>query len=345
MTGMTGSTGEQHVPVDPRLAAAIGPEAVVKATVMPGGFYNDTRLLELTDGRRLAWKRAPAMDAPALTHERGLLGTERLFNGLAAAAGVRVPKVVHHHTPAHHGAAREGEWLLLEFLEGTTWDSERDRIDPARRSALRRRLGETAARIATATGPEFGYPQTTDPVLRGPDWPTAFGRMLAAVLADAVRYGVPLPVPEPELAALPDRFATELAEVRRPALVHFDAWEGNVILAPAAHGHLDLVGVIDGERSFFGDPLAELVGLDPLGTAEHDADLLAGYRSVTPDLPLHAAAQARLALYRVYLALIMRIEAVPRRYDPDRTHWLTTWSATRITEQLALLERLSTGRA
>lgn len=52
--------------------------------------------------------------------------------------------------------------------------------------------------------------------------------------------------------------------------------------------------------------------------AEDDPDLMAGYRSVDPGLRTHTAgARVRLALYRVYPALIMRVESVSRAYGPD----------------------------
>ncbi|MFI9741582.1 hypothetical protein [Streptomyces sp. NPDC052494] len=96
----------------------------------------------------------------------------------------------------------------------------------------------------------------------------------------------------------------------------------------------------DGERAFFGDPLAELVGLDPLGSAEDDPDLMAGYRSLAPGTVIDAGARVRLALHRVYLALVMRVEAVPRAYGGEFAARLDTWSAERVTRQHAVLDAL-----
>ncbi|MFH9726541.1 phosphotransferase family protein [Streptomyces sp. NPDC017254] len=318
-----------------RLRHALGPVTVVRGTALSGGLYNSARLLELGDGRRVVLKTAPPATAPALTHEQALLDTEALFHRLAAGAGVRVPTVLHHE-PA--GPGSPSEWLVLSYLDGTTWDAARDRLTPADRAALRRRLGATLARIATVTGPAYGYPRPGTG-LTAADWPSAFTAMLHAVLADAGRFDVTLPVPAAFLAELPLRFGPRLAEVRRPALVHFDAWEGNIVLGPGT-GRWQLNGLIDGERAFFGDPLAELVGLDPLGAAEDDPDLLAGYRSVAPALTLDTGARVRLALYRVYLALVMRVESVPRAYGGEFASRLDTWSADRVTEQLAVLDTL-----
>ncbi|MFE0648601.1 phosphotransferase family protein [Streptomyces sp. NPDC059534] len=326
-----------HALAAERVRHALGPVTVVRSTPLSGGLYNSARLLELADGRHLILKTAPTVTTPALTHEQGLLGTEALFHRLAAATGARVPTVLHHQ-PA--GPDTPAEWLLLSYLDGTTWDAARDRLTPADRAALRRGLGESLARVATVTGPAYGYPQPAA-ALTAPDWPSAFTAMLHAVLADATRFAVRLPAPTALLAGLPERHGHHLAPVRRPALVHFDAWEGNVVLTRAADDTWHLSGLIDGERAFFGDPLAELVGLDPLGTAEHDPDLMAGYRSVTPTLTLDTAARARLALYRIYLALIMRVESAPRAYEGSFATWLDTWSAERITEQLAVLDDLA----
>ncbi|MFB6843093.1 phosphotransferase [Streptomyces sp. NPDC056361] len=319
-----------------RVRHALGPVTVLRSTALGGGLYNSARLVELADGRNLILKTAPPATAPALTHEQGLLGTEALFHRLAAPTGARVPTVLHHE-PA--GPRAPSEWLLLTYLDGTTWDTARDRLTPADHTALRRSLGESLARVATVTGPAHGYPRPAVG-LTAPDWPAAFTAMLHAVLADAARFAVPLPAPAELLAALPGRFHDRLAPVRRPALVHFDAWEGNLVLGPTADGTWHLTGLIDGERAFFGDPLAELVGLDPLGTAEDDPDLMAGYRSVTPSLTLDTGARARLALYRIYLALIMRVESAPRAYDGTFATWLDTWSAERVTRQLAVLDDL-----
>ncbi|RSS56805.1 phosphotransferase [Streptomyces sp. WAC01280] len=199
--------------------------------------------------------------------------------------------------------------------------------------------GIAVERLRHALGPVYGYPRPALG-LSGPDWPSAFTAMLHAVLADAIRFEVTLPAPIDLLADLPARFGHRLAEVRRPALVHFDAWEGNLVLARTGHGEWRLSGLIDGERAFFGDPLAELVGLDPLGSAEDDPDLMAGYRSHAPGTVIDAGARVRLALYRVYLALVMRVESVPRAYGGEFAAWLDTWSAERVTRQLAVLDAL-----
>lgn len=72
---------------------------------------------------------------------------------------------------------------------------------------------------------------------------------------------------------------------------------------------------MDGERAFWGDPLAEMVSLSLLGDVANEPDLLRGYREAGGVFELNARTRARLALYRTYLYLIMLVEGVPRGYS------------------------------
>jgi len=95
--------------------------------------------------------------------------------------------------------------------------------------------------------------------------------------------------------------------VTTPVLVHFDLWQGNVFVDPAESR---VVGIIDPERAFWGDPVADFVSLALFGDIEDEPDFLAGYGGVafTP------AMRYRFRLYRVYLYLIMIVEGAPRGY-------------------------------
>jgi fructosamine-3-kinase len=134
--------------------------------------------------------------------------------------------------------------------------------------------------------------------------------MVEAVLDDADRYGVSLPRPADQVRGLVKDAEWALAEVREPVLVHFDLWPGNILVvaepAPA------LSGIVDAERAFWGDPLAEMASLGLFGKAEDDEDLIAGYAAGGGQVGPDPGARLRLSLYRAYLYLIMMVEAVPR---------------------------------
>lgn len=157
------------------------------------------------------------------------------------------------------------------------------------------------ARLPTVTGTGFGYP--AEPFGRSTaTWRQAFTAMADAVLDDAGRYRVRLSVPPDRVREMFAAAAGVLDDVVRPTLVPFDLWEGNLLLDGEA-GARTLSGVIDGERMFWGDPVADFVLLALFGNVEDDADFLSSY-----------AGRPSAALRRVRTAAA---GALPRLSLPD----------------------------
>jgi fructosamine-3-kinase len=137
--------------------------------------------------------------------------------------------------------------------------------------------------------------------------------MVDAVFADAERFAVELPRPAARIRDAVHAGADVLDEVRTPVLVHFDLWDGNILLGPAA-GSLEISGVVDAERAFWGDPAADFVSLALFGDIELDPAFLTGYRAAGGQVEFGQPLRQRLRLYRIYLYLIMAVEATPRGY-------------------------------
>ncbi|OXM64830.1 phosphotransferase family protein [Amycolatopsis vastitatis] len=276
-------------------ASGIDPASVVAAEEIGGGTYNTAVRLRLADGRRLVLKIAPS--APGLTYEHDLLDTEAEYYR-------RVPGPL----PSVVGAGPG--FLLMTEVPGVPWHGS----PVTDRPRLRRELGGIVAGLHEVTGEGFGY--LREPL--HPTWPAAFTSMVDTVLADAVRYGVRLPRPAAEIAHLVRRHEPLLELVTTPVLVHFDLWDGNILVEGGR-----VSGIIDAERAFWGDPVAEFVSLTLF--RDLDTELVEGYRAAGGPVRWDAPARRRLALYRVYLDLIMVAEMVPRKdQDADRARFLTT---------------------
>lgn len=302
--------------LDAALAAAgVPPAGVREVTALGGGTFNTVRLVRRADGPDLVVKLAPGPGRPVLRYERGLLAAEAEFYGRAGAAtAVPLPAVL---TPPD----ARGDALVMTRCPGTGWPDAAGHLDEARRGRLRRELGGHVAALHSVTGPAFGYPSgSVGPARAG--WRAAFTDMTEAVLADAERFGVPLPRPAGRIRELFAAHGALLDTVTVPRLVHFDLWDGNILVAGADGARPRIGGIVDAERAFWGDPLAELVSLALFGDIERDADFLAGYRAAGAAVTFDAAARRRLELYRGYLHLIMWVEAVPRAYRPRQVDWL-----------------------
>lgn len=301
------------VPLDPGeiaalVSAAFGSAArVTSARTADGGMYNAGYHLDLSGGgpARAFLKAAPPDAMPCLTHERGLMRAEIETLRRVATAGVGAAPAVLFADTGRRIVDRDV--VFLEHLPGTLL-SETE-IPPAEAPSLRRQVGALVAGVQGVEGPAFGYPHIA--ALQAPTWRAAFSLMLDAVFADAERLGV-----DPPLSPYRTRFEARLVlleAVTRPSLVHYDLWDGNILVA-RGEGGWRVTGLIDWERAFHGDPLAELANMSfhTPGMAL-DPDVIAGWASVAP-LEIDTDARRRVALYRAYLWLIMLIEAGPRGF-------------------------------
>jgi aminoglycoside phosphotransferase (APT) family kinase protein len=282
--------------------AGVSWEQVADYRTLAGGTFNDVYLLRLAAGARLVVKLPPGPRIQLLRYEHGLAATEALYYRLAGqCAGVTVPTVI----------AVDDTGLVMTYCPGTPWPQLTPPPAGAEKDELRIELGRQVARLHTITGTQFGYPSQSTGPLRD-TWREAFLDMVDAVLADAGAYAATLPRPVTDIRALFAGQAAVLDQVTTPVLVHFDLWYGNILIDENRIGAL-----IDAERAFWGDPVAEFVSLALFGDIEQDPAFLHGYRAAGGMVTFDAATRLRLSLYRAYLYLIMWVEAGPRQLSEE----------------------------
>jgi fructosamine-3-kinase len=292
-------------------AAAFGDETtVVHAEPFTGGSFGSVWRVDLAGRGPVVLKISATPEAGLLTYERDMLGEEANYLRIAAVGAPELPiaRVLY----------RSDDWLFMTLMPGTPLPSLPPHIDTTR---VREESGAAIARLHRVTGDIFGYLGDRPSAA---NWPDAFAGMIDAILDDAVAWDVPLPVPADAVRAAVRAHRRILAAITRPAFVHFDLWDGNV-LATVGRDGAHLSGLVDGERYLFGDPLVDFASpalfadlLDPPGHP-----FLRGYRSVTP-LEIDADVRRRVWLYQLYLYLIMVVEYPSRGMVPadDPQRWL-----------------------
>lgn len=311
-----------------RLGLGDGAE-VVEHTEFTDGYFNAAHGVRLGDGRDVVLKVAPPAGLKLLRYEVDLMHTEIEFFQRASGNGVPLPKL--WYADPHDGV------MIMDRLGGISFDQAKKDMPDADRLRVRREIGQWSRRITEVPGELFGYPRR-DGRTREKSWRDAFLAMIADILADAAEFERVLPRTVTDVAQAFERHGGTLDGVTEPRLVHYDLWDGNVFVRREPDGwHVE--GFIDGERAFYGDPIAELVSLISFIPDDESAAVLDGFlgRALTPDEDL------RLAMYRSYLWLILLCEAPTRQYPPQFEAELHGWVTERLVADLARMDAAIAG--
>jgi aminoglycoside phosphotransferase (APT) family kinase protein len=285
---------------------------LISARPADEGMYNAAYYLELSGAgpARAFLKAAPPPGLPVLTYEHELLRSEIRVLGELAAAGVEpVPAVLASDLTRR---IVDRDCLFMAWLDGALLSKVGPSLSLDERVGLRRQVGRIAGAANAITAPVFGYPG--QPSLRGARWTATFALMVEALLDDARRFGAALPLDLGELRAA---FAcaqplTDRVETAR--LTHFDLWDGNVLVRQGPSGW-EVSGVIDWERAFYGDPLADVVSMTLFHNPPERAAVLEGLaEGWGRPAGLGEDEERLLHLYKAYLWLIMIVEATPRGF-------------------------------
>ena len=252
------------------------PQAILsKIERIVGGTFNTVYLLEgsgLPDAS-IMLKTGPHRDVEVPKHEADNLKTEIYTYQLLENQNIQVPRIYAHdfsHSIIPH------DFFFMEKISGKTWYE----ISPKKTPQLMYELGRQTAEMHKTKGSWFGtINDETDE--RFDTWSQAFQHKIETLLKEVEARGSTLPIAEirHQIALRKDL----LDEVKTPRLVNFDLWAGNVFLEKGSDWQI--AGVIDFERSFFGDPMASFVSaLFLYDNVEKEPHFIQGYNQVSQEL-------------------------------------------------------------
>ncbi|KAB8165898.1 phosphotransferase [Streptomyces sp. 3MP-14] len=286
------------------------PEGEGWAEEMGHGWFNVAYRIRLRDGRSVVLKIAPPAGVEVMTYERNMMRTEvAALRLIEERTDVPVP-AVHAHDDSHELC--DADYFFMEYVDAENLGIIRDRLTPEAYEAYDAQVGAANRAINEVRGPHFG------PLLGPIPGRTSWREVLLGHIEDALRDGerrhVDLGQPYPLIRELLAAHADSLDEVTEPALIEWDLWSSNVMVADGR-----LVSVIDHERAFYGDPLMEAGFVATQSEAFGDGTgFLRGYGRG----PLTPTEVTRRRLYNLHLMLVMVVETVYRGHtDPSQYDW------------------------
>ncbi|MBR1929922.1 MAG: aminoglycoside phosphotransferase family protein [Lachnospiraceae bacterium] len=277
------------------------------------GFCNAAYDITLNDGRSAILKVAPLSDVKMMSCEVELMAAEVGAMKLAARSGIKgVPKVYFYDD------SREicnSAYFLMEKLDGVSYASVREHLSESEAAWINFQTGEYLRSLHEIKGRQFGHFCRKE--LQRENWFDAFELLLGRIVKDGMDAHIEIGVPYEDIQDLLVKHKAYFEEVREASLLHWDSWDGNIFVKDGK-----LVGLIDWERSMWGDPLME----DRFRFHTVNQDFLKGYgyRDSQGDVvELSHAEQIRCKWYDVYLYLIMMFEVFYRQYaTQDQYEWV-----------------------
>ncbi|WP_020657989.1 phosphotransferase family protein [Amycolatopsis benzoatilytica] len=207
------------------------------------GGYNTTYRVELADGPVILRVAPEPARQTRIEHE--FMRNEYFAAPYFAPIGALLPRTLAADF-THQAIGRD--YVLQEVLPGQPGPEMLSAREPAARVPYFHRLGEITRAIHEVRGPGFG-------LVAGPhfeSWSEALVSYFLDNAEDAEDAGLD-GADLREVAACASRDADLLDEITEPRLLHGDLWHVNVMLTP----ELDIVGVFDHDRSWWGDPAAD----------------------------------------------------------------------------------------
>jgi aminoglycoside phosphotransferase (APT) family kinase protein len=144
------------------------------------------------------------------------------------------------------------DYMFQSFIDGERWDNVTDELSPVENNILWEQFGELTKRIHEVRGEMFGIPL---PGFLFPSWSEA----IVDRLERTIQAGREKRLEVPELASILELIRSHpqpLDEVQIPRLLHGDLWFFNILIQRNTNGP-SIVGILDADRSWWGDPMAD----------------------------------------------------------------------------------------
>jgi aminoglycoside phosphotransferase (APT) family kinase protein len=208
--------------------------------------FNVAYRLRLRDGHESVLKIAPPSDVEVMTYERGAMATE-----LAALALIRerttVPVPAVDFADQSHELC-DADYFFMTYIDADNLSIVKDGLSQGERETYGEALGAATLELNSIRGSAFGPLDGSGPL----SWRQTFIGIVEDVLCDGERRDVDLGWDYDTVRAVLTEHADCLDEAIVPRFVEWDLWDGNVMVSEGA-----IVGILDHERAFYGDPLIE----------------------------------------------------------------------------------------
>jgi aminoglycoside phosphotransferase (APT) family kinase protein len=259
------------------------PDSPIDISRISRGRFNDAFFVT---GKEVEWviRIAPPRDSVFTFYERDMMRQEPGIHALLLAnTSVPVPKVIAYDDSLAH---IDRDFIILKRLPGNPM------VDvPIDENTVYRQVGAYLAQTHALTAETYGYIGDHRPMEPQSSWVDAFHFMWNRLIDGIVEVGQYSESEHTEIRRLLDQHIQLFDRNVPSSLLHMDCAADNILV----DGDSKVTGLIDWERSLYGDPEIEFALLDSWGVST--PAFWEGYGK-QPDRS--AEAQIRQAFYLLY---------------------------------------------
>ena len=284
-----------------RMAQAAFPGREVKEiTELTEGMCNAAYRVDFTDKEASVLKIASGSGETLMSHEVNMMEAEVNAMKLVYESGlVKVAQVQYYDTSK---TLCSGDYFFMEALPGSSLASIKDTLSEEVVDRINYETGQISRRLTQLKGKHFGL--LADHEHQYENLADFIYMLIKNVLADAQKKQVELFLSEEEILEKLSGDMECFAEVKEPALVHWDMWDGNIFVKDG-----QISGIIDWERAMWSDPYMD----DRFRRHTRTGKFLEGYGI----RKFSEKEMRRIYWYDVLLYLIMMTEGEYRGYEDD----------------------------
>lgn len=279
-------------------------------TELKGGMFNSAYLIErLSEKDKIVLKVSQKPETKTLTYEKDIMQTEvEVYKLIEEKTTIPTPRILAYDFSKKHIPSN---YFFMTSLVGTPMNKVLKKISKDNLVEIKIELAGYLAQLHKVSGNYFGYFIQLEEC-KYKTWKEAFASMLLMILKDGKDNGIKLPY---------DRYDKVLSEnskyledITVSSLVDYDLWAGNVFVKEQGDNYR-IEGIVDFERVFWGDPMAEFAGsfmlLDHIYEEKEVWQVYTQEASRNKELSMED--EIRSTLYQLYLYTIMAVETF--RYD------------------------------
>ncbi|MDR3185742.1 MAG: aminoglycoside phosphotransferase family protein [Christensenellaceae bacterium] len=290
------------------LFMTVGIDNVIDIKPLDSGEFNAVFSVK-TDKKEFVIKIAPDDRAPTLAYEKGMLKAElQWYSLIQEHTDIKVPEIYYSDFSRR---LIPTDYFIMEKIEGQQLN--KIKLSSDEKMEITMRLPEIAQKLHTIKNNEFGYLQR----LLHNDWYQAIRDMTMSLDLDARTKRKRCRYAEKLLFYIEKH--KEILKKAECCMVNFDLNEANFICSRI--GDSLALSLIDPERSFWGDFIADFVCIEMMNPLNKKTVSLRAYNSVSNSkIEINREIEIRYAVALCYLGVLMDVEK-HFRYSPLNFGW------------------------